>query len=68
MVQLTTISALNCVEEILKCVLSAKYYWQERSNMVLGKCDEERPGGRGRFTLEDSIELDVKEIIYGVFE
>ena len=34
--------------------------------MILEKGDEGRPRGRGRFTLEDSIELDVKEIMYGV--
>jgi hypothetical protein len=32
--------------------------------MILGKCDKRRPRGRGRFALEDSIEVDVKEIIY----
>jgi hypothetical protein len=36
--------------------------------MLLGKCDEKRPLGRGRITLEDSIEADVKEIIYGFIE
>jgi len=51
---------------MLKCVLSAKYYWHDRTNMILGKCDKVRPRGRGRFILEDSIELDVKEIMYSV--
>jgi len=36
--------------------------------MVLGKCDEVRPRGRGMFTLEESIEMHVREIIYGVIE
>jgi hypothetical protein len=37
--------------------------------MILGKCDEGRQRGwGGRFTLEDSIEMDVKEIIYVVIE
>jgi hypothetical protein len=31
--------------------------------MILGRCDERRPRGRGRFSLEDSIEVDVKEIM-----
>jgi len=53
---------------MLKCVLSAKYYWHDLNNMILGKCDEWRPRGRGRFTLEDSMEVDVKEIIYVVIE
>jgi len=48
--------------------LSAKYYWHDRNNLVLAKCDEARPRGRGRFTLEDSIEVDVKEIMYVVIE
>jgi len=42
-----------------KCVLSVKCYWNDRNNLVLGKCDEGRPWG-GRFTLEDNIEVDVK--------
>jgi hypothetical protein len=32
--------------------------------MILGKCDEWRPRGRGMFTLQDSIRLNVKEMIY----
>jgi len=36
--------------------------------MVLGKYDEGRPRGRGRFTLEDSIEVDVKVLMYGVID
>jgi hypothetical protein len=51
---------------MLNCVLSAKYYWHERNIIILGKSDEGRPRGRGRFTLEDSIELNVKEIMYVV--
>jgi hypothetical protein len=31
--------------------------------MILEKCDEWRPHGRGRFTLENSIEVDDKEIM-----
>jgi len=66
-VQLTTISARDmCVRNILKVVLSAKYYRHGRNNLILGKRDEGRPRGRGMFTLEDSIEVDVKGIMYGV--
>jgi len=36
--------------------------------MILGKCDEGRQRGRGRLTLEGSIEVDVKEIMCGVTE
>jgi len=36
--------------------------------MVLGKCDEKTPRRRGRFTLEDSTGVDVKEIMYVVIE
>ena len=43
--------------------LSAKYYWHDRKIMVLAKCDEARPRERDRFTLADSIEVDVKGII-----
>jgi len=57
-----------CVRNILKCVLSAKYYRYDRNNLILGKCDEGRLRGRGMFTLEDSIEVDVKGIIYGVID
>jgi hypothetical protein len=53
---------------MLKGVLSAKYYWHDRNNLRLGKCDEGRPRGRGWFILEDSIEVDVKEIMYVVIE
>jgi hypothetical protein len=56
-----------CVRNILNCVLSAKYYWHER-NLILGKYDERRPRGRGRFTLEDSIEEDIRQIFYVVLE
>jgi hypothetical protein len=52
-----------CVKNVLKCVLSVKYYWHNRNDMLLGKGDERRPQGRGRFTLQDSIEVDVKEIM-----
>jgi hypothetical protein len=34
--------------------------------MILGKCVERRPRGRGRFTLEDSIEVDFNEITYKI--
>jgi hypothetical protein len=51
-----------CGRNMLKCVLSAKYYWHDRKKLILGKCDEGRRRGRGRFILEDSIEVDVKEI------
>jgi hypothetical protein len=36
--------------------------------MILGKCDEGRTRGIGRFTLGYSIEVDVKEITCGVME
>jgi hypothetical protein len=36
--------------------------------MLLGKCDERRPQGRGRFTLKASIEVDVKEMMHVVIE
>jgi hypothetical protein len=36
--------------------------------LILGKCDEGRRRGRGRFTVEDGIEVDVKEIMYVVIE
>jgi len=57
-----------CVRNILKFVLSAKYYWRDRNNLILGKCDEGRPRGRGMFTLEDSTEVAVKGIIFGVID
>jgi hypothetical protein len=53
---------------MLKCVQSAKYYWHDRNNLILEKCDGGRPRGRGRFTLEDSIEVDVNKIMYDVIE
>jgi hypothetical protein len=56
------------VRNMLKCVLSAEYYWHDCNNLVLGKCDDGRPRGRGRFILENSIEVDVKEIMYVVTE
>jgi hypothetical protein len=31
--------------------------------LILGKCDEGRPWGRDWFTLEDSIEVEFKEIM-----
>jgi len=36
--------------------------------MLLGKCDEGRLRGRGKFTLKDSIEVDVKVLMYGVID
>jgi hypothetical protein len=57
-----------CGRNILKCVLSANYYWHVRKKLIPGKCDEGRRRGRGRFILEDSIEVDVKEIMYVVIE
>jgi len=51
-----------------KCVLSAKYYWHVRNNKILRKYDEGRPRGRGRFTLEDSIEVDVNDVMYGAIQ
>jgi hypothetical protein len=57
-----------CGRNKLKCVLYAKYYWHDRNNKIIGKCDEGRPLGRGRFTVEDGTEMDVKEIMYVVIE
>jgi hypothetical protein len=36
--------------------------------MILGKCDEGRPLGRGRFKLEYRIEVNVREIMCDVIE
>jgi len=36
--------------------------------MILGKCDKGRILGWIRFTLEDSIEVEVIEIMYVVIE
>jgi hypothetical protein len=36
--------------------------------MIFGTSNEGRPRGRGRFILEDGIEVDVKEIMYVVIE
>jgi len=36
--------------------------------MIRGKCNEVRPCGRGRFTLGDSMRVNVKEIMYIVIE
>jgi hypothetical protein len=57
-----------CVKNMLKSVLSAKYYWNDRKNMIIGTSNEGRPRGRGRFILEDGTEVDVKEIMYVVIE
>jgi hypothetical protein len=35
--------------------------------MILGKCDDGRPRGRGRFTLENGIGVNVMEIKYELF-
>jgi hypothetical protein len=56
------------VRNMLKCVLSAKYYWHDRKNLIFGTSNEGRPRGRGRFILEDGTEVDVKEIMYVVIE
>jgi hypothetical protein len=48
--------------------LFSKYYWHDGTNLLFGEYEDGALRGRGRFTLEDSIEVDVKGIKYGVIE